>query len=205
MTLRSTHLLLVIAAAGGWLAVSQRALKRDVARLEARVATLREELEEQRTLIRMTAAVAATLPRATPAAALPAPAAAAEAGDPKALIPPDEGAEEIARFETGFGSDPLDPSWANDSEQHLTTSLAALAGSNNSFLNVSCRGSVCRAEIRLTDGPHVAEFVEKSSTGSFWKGLRASRSQDSPSDHSVVVTMFFVKEGHELPTRLGPT
>jgi hypothetical protein len=195
MKLRSSHLLAVAAAASAcWLAVSQRALTREVARLQANVAALREELDEQRALVRMTMTAAAALPRAMPAAAAPTPAAA-ETTDPKSLVPPDEEAGELPRFESGFASEPLDPSWATDSEQYLTRSLAALAGDGHSFLNVSCRTSLCMAQIRLTDGARAAEFVEKSTTGSFWKGSRASRSQESPSDHSVVVTMFFAKEG----------
>lgn len=206
MKLRSSHLMAVIAAVSvAWLAVSQRALRREVTRLDAQVATLREELDEQRTLIRMTAAVSAALPRTTPAAALPTPAAIVEPSEPKTLAPPEEEAVDLPRFESGFASEPLDPVWSNDSEQSLTTSLAALAGSSNSFLNVSCRSSLCRAEIRLTDSSHAAEFVEKSSTGSFWKGSRVSRAQESPADHSVTVTIFFAKEGRELSAQPGPS
>lgn len=195
MKLRLTHVLVVAAAASVcWLTVGERALRRDVARLQANVEILREELEEQRTLVRMNTAAATALTRQVlPAASAPAPVAVAEPSDQKAPVAPVEEDAELPRLESGFAGESYDPSWATDSEQHLTTSLVALAGEGQSFLNVSCRTSLCRAEIRLTDGARAADFVEKSSTGSFWSGLRASRSQESSSDHSVVVTMFFAK------------
>jgi hypothetical protein len=41
--------------------------------------------------------------------------------------------------------------------------------------------------------------------GSFWQGGQASRLNESPSDHSVVVTTFFMKEGHAFPEQPGPS
>lgn len=195
MKLRLTLVLVSVAAASVcWLTVNERALRRDVARLQENVEILREELEEQRALVRMNTAAATALTRpVAPAAFAPAPVAVAEPSDQKSGAPAVEEDAELPGLESGFATESYDPSWATDSEQHLTTSLAALAGEGQSFLNVSCRTSLCRAEIRLTDGSRAAEFVEKSSTGSFWNGARASRSQESSSDHSVVVTMFFAK------------
>jgi hypothetical protein len=113
-------------------------------------------------------------------------------------LPPPE--DQVAYIDSVFGAQSYEGGWARDAARRLEDALTSIGGGASALSSVECRSSLCKAQIVHNDEAQFQRFLEQAFRAvSYWDGPRLSLRDEPGADGRVTSTMFFAKEGSEMP------
>ena len=209
--MRRTVIVVVLAGAAAFVFVLQLVSQRSA---ERRMRALEERYGEALADASDTPAPAEplpSLPRAPMAPLVPlnqGPASEPPVAAPPAKATSDRPSEEsvptpqdqVAYVGSIFSNQRPDQGWASATEQTIGTAMRKHAG-NSSVESLECRSTLCRARIVHRDEDGFQAFIVSSIVGPtrYWKGAIQSLRDEDTGDGRIRSTMFFMKEGQDMP------
>jgi hypothetical protein len=127
--------------------------------------------------------------------------AAAEAPPPPKAPPARSAAEQIAHIDEVFAEEDTDTDWAPTTSATLEIELRKRAPSGFAFESISCRTTLCKAQVTVPDDQAYQALVDAAvSPPTLWEGaLVALRNKtEGPGSH-VGGGMFFARPGQDMP------